>query len=348
MTHHRTVRLGAALVAAALLTAACGGGDDKKAAPKTTTTAAPPTTAPPAATPTSGAPLTGLAVSDPAKVARPAMIVKIDNAPKGRPQAGINQADIVGEEGVEGGITRFATIFHSQDADEIGPVRSARTTDILIASSLNKPLFAWSGSNADFVKLVRAAPLVDVGVDVKGGAYFRKAGRPNPYNLFARFGALYEGVSGEAPAPIFTYRAEGEASAGDPTGGVHLEWKDKVQTLVDWKWDAGSGVWTRTQNGTAHVDAGGAPVQAKNVVVQFTTYHDTGYRDRSNTVVPEADLVGEGEVWLLSDGKVVKGTWKKPDANAPTTFVDAGGAPLKLTPGQTWLELPKPGMGRLI
>jgi hypothetical protein len=88
-------------------------------------------------------------------------------------------------------------------------------------------------------------------------------------------------------------------------------------------------------------------VQAKNVVVQFTTYHDTGYRDRSNTVVPEADLVGNGEAWLLSDGKVVKGTWSKADANASTEFKDAAGAPFKLTPGQTWLELPKPGLGRL-
>jgi hypothetical protein len=65
-------------------------------------------------------------------------------------------------------------------------------------------------------------------------------------------------------------------------------------------------------------------------------------------MVPEADLVGEGEAWLLSDGKVVKGHWKKADANSVTTFTDANGAPLKLTPGQTWLELPKPGDGSLI
>ena len=86
---------------------------------------------------------------------------------------------------------------------------------------------------------------------------------------------------------------------------------------------------------------------AKNVMVQFTTYHDTGYRDRSNTLVPEADLVGEGEAWLLADGKVIKGHWTKPDLNAATAFTDGSGAPLKLTPGQTWLELPKPGDGTL-
>ena len=122
----RRLQFIAALVAAATITAACGG-DDKKAAPKPTTTTAPTTTAPPAETPTSGAPLTGLAITDPAKVARPALIVKIDNAPKGRPQEGINQADVVVEEGVEGGITRLAAIFHSQDIGEVGPIRSARS-----------------------------------------------------------------------------------------------------------------------------------------------------------------------------------------------------------------------------
>ncbi|MDQ3106184.1 MAG: DUF3048 domain-containing protein [Actinomycetota bacterium] len=347
--HPRILRLGAGLAAAALLSAACGGGDDK-AAPKSTTTTAPTTTAPPAATPTSGAPLTGLAVSDPAKVNRPALIVKLDNAPKGRPQEGINQADVIVEEGVEGGITRFAAIFHSQDIPEVGPIRSARSTDIAIASELNKPLFAYSGANATFQKLVNAAPLVNVGQDANAGAYFRKSGRPATYNLWARMADLFAKAPADAapPPPLFTYRAEGEPSAGDPVPGVKMEWRDKVLTAVEWKWDAGSSTWRRTQNGTEHVDAGGGAVQPKNVVVQFVPYKDTGQRDRSNTIVPEAELVGTGEMWAFSDGKIVKGTWNKPATEAPTTYLDSAGQPIKLTPGQTWLELPKPGDAALL
>ncbi|HVF32259.1 MAG TPA: DUF3048 domain-containing protein [Acidimicrobiales bacterium] len=348
MTHPRTPRLAAVLAAATLLTAACGGGDDEAAKPTTTT--APTTTAPPAATPASGAPLTGLAVTDPAKVARPALIVKIDNAPKGRPQEGINQADVVVEEGVEGGITRLAAIFHSQDIGEVGPVRSARSTDIAIAHELQRPLFAYSGANATFQKLVNAAPLINVGQDARPGAYFRKGGRPQTYNLWVRMSELFAASPADATPPkaLFQYRGEGEAFAGEPVGGVKMEWRDKVLTAVEWRWDAESATWRRTQNGTAHVDAGGGAVQPKNVVVQFVPYKDTGQRDRSNTVVPEAELVGTGEVWALSDGKVVKGTWSKPALEAPTTYVDGAGQPLKLTPGQTWLELPKPGTGALL
>lgn len=349
MTNHpRSIRLAAGFLAAALLTAACGGDDEKAAEPTTTT--APTTTAPPAATPAAGAPLTGLAVTDPAKVARPALIVKIDNAPKGRPQEGINQADIVVEEGVEGGITRLAAIFHSQDIGEVGPIRSARSTDIAIAHELQRPLFAYSGANSTFQKLVNAAPLINVGQDANPGAYFRKSGRPQTYNLWARMPQLFEKAPADAtpPHPLFQYRAEGEPSVGDPAGGVKMEWRDKVLTAVEWRWDAESGTWRRKQNGTDHVDAGGGTVQPKNVVVQFVPYKDTGQRDRSNTIVPEAELVGTGEMWAFVDGKVIKGTWTKTAMEAPTTYVDGTGQPLKLTPGQTWLELPKPGTGALL
>jgi hypothetical protein len=348
-TRSRRLHAVAALAAAATLTAACGGGDKKEAAPKPTTTA-PTTTAPPAATPASGAPLTGLAVTDPAKVARPALIVKLDNAPKGRPQEGINQADVVVEEGVEGGITRFAAIFHSQDIPEVGPIRSARSTDIAIAHELHRPLFAYSGANATFQKLVNAAPLINVGQDANPGAFFRKSGRPQTYNLWARMPQLFEKAPADAtpPAALFTYRAEGEASIGDAVGGVKMEWRDKVLTAVEWRWDAASGTWHRKQNGTDHVDAGGGLVSPRNIVVQFVPYKDTGQRDRSNTIVPEAELVGTGEMWAFADGKVIKGTWNKPALESPTTYLGPDGQPIKLTPGQTWLELPKPGTGALL
>lgn len=342
---NRLLQLVTVLAAAAVLSTACGG-DKKKAAkpkldPPTTTT-----TAPPGAP---GAPLTGMS-ADPAKLARPALIVKLDNAPKGRPQAGILQADVIVEEGVEGGITRFAAIFHSQDAEELGPIRSARSTDIAIASELGKPLFAYSGANSTFQALVDKASLVNVGQGTRPGAYFRKGGRPQTYNLWARMADLFADAPADLvpPKPLFEYRAEGEPATGEAATGVKMEWKDKVLTAVEWRWDAGEGVWRRKQNGTDHVDATGAPVGPKNVLVQFVPYKDTGQRDRSNTIVPEAELVGEGDMWLFSDGKVVRGRWKKTELTAPTTYTDAAGQPVKLTPGQTWLELPKPGTGALL
>lgn len=333
----RLLPLLAALTAVALIAGACGGG--KKPAPTTTTAA--PTTAPAAAT--GGAPLTGLA-ADPARLSRPALLVKVDNAPKGRPQGGINSADVVVEEMVEGGVTRLAAIFHSQDAGDVGPVRSFRTTDLALAAQLGKPLFAYSGANGDFEAKARAANIVNVSHNAAPGAYKRVGGRPAPYNLFVDTAALRARDGEGTPPPAwFSFRAEGTASTGDAAAGVAMEYKGRVVTSVDWAWDAGSGTWHRSQNGTPHVDAAGTRVAPKNVVVQFVNYLDTGYRDQSGEPVPEAELIGQGEVWVFSDGKVIKGQWRKPDAATPTAFTTVDGNPILLSPGQTWMELPRPG-----
>jgi hypothetical protein len=350
----------AAALALALVAVACGGdGDDNDAAARRTTTSASPggvATAPTLAPGT--APLTGLQ-ADPGKLSRPLLIVKIDNAPKARPQAGMNQADVVIEEAVEGGVTRFAVLFHSDDADPVGPVRSARSTDILIATPLHRPLFAYSGTNATFAAQVASAPLVDLSPNRRPGAYRRQPGRPAPYNLFSSTGAFRSGAEGQPPPPMFAYRAGGAGLDGaTAASGAVVEFKGIVVTSAEWTWDASSKTWKRTEvtykpgtnqstTRTAHVDAAGAQVAAQNVVIQFVSYHDTGQIDQSGEPVPEADLIGEGEAWVLSDGKVVKGRWRRTSAEAVTEYLDASGAPIRLTPGRTWVELPKPGMGSL-
>ena len=339
---HRRWAAGVLAIAVTTL-AACGGGDDEEAKPKATTTTVAETTttaAPVAAT----HPLTGLP-GDPKQ--RPALILKLDNAPKARMQAGLQNADVVVEEAVEGGVTRFMVIYHSNDTDEVGPVRSARSTDIEIATALNKPLFAYSGANAVFEQKLRESSLVNVGPNAKGGAYFRKSGRPAPYNLWGRFAQLYEGAAGGPPPALFQYRAAGEAAPGEPANQVNFEFRGRIVTAVQWNWDAASGTYRRRTDNVEHKDANGTPVQPKNVVVAFTEYFNTGLVDASGEPVPEGKIVGEGEAWIFTEGKVIKGKWAKPSADQVTTYTDAAGQPIKLTPGQTWLELPKPGTARI-
>jgi hypothetical protein len=327
--------------------AACGGGKSaKKTATSVSTTTALVTTTALASPPSGVAPLTGLP-GDPAKLRRPALIVKIDNAPKARPQAGLNQADIIVEEGVEGGITRFATIFHSGDADPVGPVRSARTSDIAIAAPLNYPLFAYSGTNGDFEKRIDSAPLVNVGPGHFPGGYHRVSGRPAPYNYFSSTPVLYSRAPASAspPPPQFTYSAT--PAKVDSATGVHIEFRGRVVTAVDWAWNAAATAWRRSENGSNHVDAAGQQISAANVVVEFVTYKDSGYTDQSGAPVPEAQLLGEGEAWVLTNGGVIKGRWQKPTAEAVTKLIGADGQPISLAPGRTWVELPVAGLAQL-
>ena len=328
------------VVGLCLLAAACGGGGKKDEA-ASSTTQPPPSTAP--TVDANASPLTGLP-RDPAAPTRAALIVKIDNAPKALPQAGINDADVVVEEGVEGGVTRFATLFHSRDAGSVGPVRSARSTDLLFAQQLGRPLFAYSGANAVFAGLISKAPLVDVGVGRFPAIYQRQAGRPSPYNLFSDTKAMFASAPDDKtpPPPLFSYRAAGEAppaTGSEPAPRVQAIWKLNITTTVVYAWDEASQTFKRTTDGAPHVDAGGTQVAPQNVVFQLAGYHNTGLVDRSGAAVPEAELIGQGEAWVLTAGKLIKGRWSRPADVQTTTYSLPSGEPIKLTPGHTWLEL---------
>jgi Protein of unknown function (DUF3048) C-terminal domain len=88
-------------------------------------------------------------------------------------------------------------------------------------------------------------------------------------------------------------------------------------------------------------------VSAANVIIRFTPYGDSGIRDSTGAVVPEALSVGEGDAWLLSGGQAQQGRWHKAATDAPTTYTDAARAPLRLAPGPTWVEVLPPGTGEL-
>ncbi|HEV7864849.1 MAG TPA: DUF3048 domain-containing protein [Acidimicrobiia bacterium] len=278
---------------------------------------------------------------------RPVLVVKIDNAPKARPQIGLNQADVVFEEGVEGGITRFAALFHSQDSKPVGPVRSARSTDIRIVSALHHPLFAYSGANATFQRYVHEAPLVDVGVDAYPDRYHRDSARPSPYNLFSDTDRLFDlAPDGAVPPPaLFAWRSPGSAPSGPGAHTVshaRVWWQASKLTEAVWDWDVTAKGWRRTQNGEVHVDDTGKQVTPANVVVQFVTYHDTGQVDSSGTAVPEADVIGEGDAWVLTGGMLIPCHWSKASDTDITHYTDASGAEVQLARGKTWVELAPP------
>ena len=277
------------------------------------------------------------------------LAVKIDNAePRsgqgGRPQAGINQADVVYEEVVEGSVTRFLTLFHSQGADPVGPVRSARTTDILLMAPLNRPLFAWSGANARVAGEVRAADLVDVGYDAQSGVYRRERSRPAPYNLFSSTEAI-RGTAGDQgerpPPPLFAYRAADAEPAGREVAGVHINFGGGPGSApVDFDWD-GTG-WARTQRGDAHVDAAGQRVAPPNVIVQLTPYQEVQCCDAAGFPIVEAQLIGEGDALVLTAGRLIEARWSRPSLGEVTTYT-VDGEPVGLTPGQTWVAIAPPG-----
>ncbi len=358
---------GIAMLVLTTIAAACGGGDDDSSSTtlvvdESTTSAAVTTTVPEVEVPSSTTsttsttqapapatmPLRGTVVTDAALATRPALAVTIDNVSSARPQAGINQADVVYEERVEGGLTRLLALFHSQDSADLGPVRSARSTDVPLLTPLNQPLFAWSGANEAFANLIRSVAIQDVGFEAHSSVYERRAGRRVPSNLFTSTEALWNLVDitpDMAPHPAFSYRSEGsDPATGEAAEGVRVNYRG---TTVTHTWSDEIAGYSRVQNDSPHVDVDGVQVAPDNVVVQFVDYKASGQVDSAGAVVPEAVLEGSGDVWVLMDGIVVRGTWAKSNVTSPTVYLDEAGSEILLKPGSTWVLLAEPGRAEL-
>lgn len=348
--------VGVAALGLAAAVALGGGGGSDDAAPKvkattTTSTTAAPTTTTTAAPTGPIAPLTGLPVQekDAALLFRTSLAVKIDNldAPgeSALPQTALPKADVVFEEVVEGNITRLVAVFHSQQPGTVGPVRSARTTDVELLPQLGRPLLAWSGGNAGVVSAVQASPfIINAGADAMPGSYFRDRSRRAPHNLMVRGDELWAKAPAGTPGPqaLFQYRkpGQGQPPAAFEAVGVDLSWGGGgASSNVAWRWDPGPRVYKRDQRGRPHTDSGGAQITAKNVVVMITEYVPSYADSRS----PQAKTVGSGELFVYTNGRVIHGRWDRPDIAKPATLVDDQGQPVLLSPGQTWIELPKLG-----
>ena len=352
-------RVMASAAAAALLFAACGGGGDdtSDSTPATdtppateaeeTTTSADETTTSASSSSTSSTtttvpvvirqPLTGEPLASEDEILqRPALAVKINNHPAARRNhSGLAVADIVFEEIVEGQITRFAAIFHSQGSNPVGPIRSGRTQDVDILLSFNAPLFAWSGGNPGVTRIIADSPLTDLNpFKGFGRAYYRGPGSA-PHNFYSSTDALWALTPPDHPGPPpqqYRYLPEGETFEGTPTAGFDLR---MGSIAIQWHWNPDFGVFGRVQGGQSHVDAVHGQITATNVIVMGVDYQPSAVDARS----PEAQTVGEGPVAVFSNGQVIEGRWKREFSLFSLEFFDDEGEPIELTPGNTWIEL---------
>ena len=279
------------------------------------------------------APLTGL--PDPSGVARhrPALTVKIENVPAAFPQQGIDHADVVYEEIVEGGITRLAAIFNSTAPSIIGPVRSVRRTDHSIVWPIGG-IFAFSGGAAYAITSIDTAPVHIVDEVAAGAAMYRDLnGRVPPDNLYGIGPKLFAlGGTPIPPPALFTYRTPTAPLRGPRVSSFIVGFGSGY--TVSYNWNTTTQSWGRIQFGSPDLTADGAQISPKNVIVQ-----DVNYLGGVGQVGAEAQMVGSGVATVFVGGHEVVGTWHRGSLGDRTTFRDAKGRLIRLTPGQTWVEL---------
>jgi DUF3048 family protein len=291
---------------------------------------------PPPTCPLTGKPAPGGEVPN-----RPVIAVKVENTPDAYPLAGLQNADVVYEELVEGGITRFMALYQCKDATRVGPVRSVRTTDptVLIQYDAH-PVIAYSGGALAVVNAVESAGLVIFDETTGGDAFWRDAERVAPHNLFLSTAKLRRQATGRiahAGPPRRLLPFDAHVPAGKHVATVSTVFSSSV--TATWRWDTSSGRWQRLLDGAPMALDSGQPITAANVVIQQVEVTEGALVDVLGNHSPEVTLTGEGKAWILRDGILIAGRWTRPVMGAVTRFVTKGGDVIPLAPGNTWIEL---------
>lgn len=265
-------------------------------------------------------------------------MVKLDNTRNAQPHAGLHVADVVYIEEVEYGITRLAAVFASDIPDRIGPVRSARITDIDLLAQYGSPAFSFSGVQRKMWPVIDGSSLIDISPNKAASAYARDFSRRAPYNYFlnGRQGLKAAPEASEERDIGFTFD-----SVPPPGGSVGLS------ARVDWpaasaafRYDQASRLYDvelndRSAEAEEHEDG----QRAATVVIQYVEQNPSRFFDKGGGNTPHAETIGKGRAVILRDGLRYNARWSRPDAESGTSFTTKEGAPIAFKPGQVWIAL---------
>lgn len=316
-------------LAALLLFVACDSGSDP-AAPEATPDEVAETPEP---DPT--CPLTGEDPPQGVNLDRPAVAVKIENSPQARPQHGLETADLVFEEIVEGGITRFMAIYHCGRADDAGPVRSARFDDPKIARPFTR-VIAYSGSNGLVDKELDKRNMVMLNELNQRGAFYRvPPGAILVHNLFVRTEVLRtdDRVKKVDPPRSDVFAFGDVQDAAKKARRIRLNFNASI--TIEYKWQGG--LWKRYEDG-AFLTNTGKQIAVPNVLVQQVDVSNSNRLvDSAGNPSPKLDLKGKGKALLFRSGSVIKGTWQM--KNGRPYYRTASGEDFVFAKGPIWVEL---------
>lgn len=319
-------------LAGALLLAGCQSG----AAPSPSAAGSDSASATPAAPrprPPSG--LTGFA----AGIGRPQLAVKIDNTRPAHPQVGLAAADIVYVEQVEGQLTRLLAIYSSRLPAEIGPVRSARETDLDLLRQYGRVDFAFSGANRGVLRRIAAAPVNDVSALTVPAAYQRLSSRRLPYNLFLKPGRALAAAPAARASDVGLRFSATVPTGGRARTGFSLRFGPSAAIAV--RYDSRRRTWSVLMDGRR--EGASAPAAPVNVIVQYVLLRNSRFHDVLGNITPFTVSVGTGAAVVFRDGRALPARWSRPRLTDGTRFLAAGGADIPLRPGPTWILLVRAG-----
>ena len=271
----------------------------------------------------------------------PVLAVKVDDTNAAHPQIGLEDADLIYIEQVEGGLTRLAVIFSSTIPMRVGPVRSARISDIDILRPLGHIAFAYSGAQKKLLPVIAAAYLQNLGAQSQSPTiYTTDPTRTPPVAMVLRADLLMAKTVEKA------FQIDSAQSAGWSFGDAPTIGKAITDVTMHWPAARYEAIWSQTQSQwmlvhNSHEDlaASGQQLAASTLVIQLVSITPSDYHDKFGGVTPFSQTVGSGKGYVLRDGKSFEATWSRPSVESGTTWTAADGSEIKFAPGQVWIAL---------
>ncbi|MFF7986528.1 DUF3048 domain-containing protein [Streptomyces sp. NPDC007901] len=265
------------------------------------------------------------------------LAVKIDNVSAARPQTGLDSADVVYAEQVEGGLSRLMAVYATKLPEVIGPVRSARESDLELLRQFDHPTLAFSGAQRKLLPLIDKAPLLPETPGRTSAAFYRGTDHPAPHNLYLRPAELLPETPGRAALTTgFRY---GPAPAGGTAASARTVRYPAARFTFTWSADRHR--WLVSMDGTPARTTAGTRLAAATVVVQYVRVTTSTYHDVLGNYTPYTETVGTGKAEVLRDGRSFEATWSRQEDTDGTTFTGADGSPLDFADGQVWVVFAK-------
>ena len=271
----------------------------------------------------------------------PVLVVKIDDTKGAHPQIGLEDADVVYIEQVEGGLTRIAAVFSSVIPTRIGPVRSARISDMEIMSQYGRVAFAYSGAQKKLLPVIAAANLQNLGAQAQSPTiYTTDPTRNQPFAMVLRADLLMQKIIDKGYV-IDSARTVGWSfgdvkSVGVPIERAVLNWPAATYSAI---WSASESRWHLTHNNEPDLSETGKTLGPTTFVIQMVSITPSGYSDKFGGNTPFSNTVGTGTGYILRDGKSYTATWSRPSADVGTSWRALDGSEITFAPGQVWVAL---------
>jgi hypothetical protein len=269
----------------------------------------------------------------------------IDDLQPARPQSGLASASVVWQAPAEGGIPRYMAIFQDELPKAIGPVRSSRYYYIAWAAEW-RAIYAHSGGSPQALATLRAkgsGQLVYNGDEYRySGTFHRITSRSSPHNLYTTGAKLRSlgkrlGAKDQAYTPVWQFAPDAPLESRPYGGGISVGYP---ANRITYTYDRTTNTYLRTVTGEKkETDAGdGTRIAPKNVIVMRMAFGplNDGHPNKKRL---EAAVVGSGTAWISTNGRTIKGKWRKTALTKPTLFFDAAGDPVTLTVGQTFVQV---------